>query len=113
MSFDDIEIGDYIETQTINKKGDRNLDGMILRGVVEEIEQCENSYGKWTQIRLDNDWRVHRKDIIREHLKANRFKLFMDGDQWCATYPNFIDLQESPAGFGSTKVEALINLFEK
>lgn len=30
----------------------------------------------------------------------------MDGDQWCAHYEDFLNLQESPAGFGHTQEEA-------
>lgn len=33
--------------------------------------------------------------------------LSKDGDQWCATRENFVDLQESPAGFGDTALEAI------
>lgn len=33
--------------------------------------------------------------------------LSMDGDQWCATRKDFIDLQESAAGFGPTALEAM------
>jgi len=29
-----------------------------------------------------------------------------DGNMWCATRPDFINLQESAAGFGATKLEA-------
>ncbi len=31
----------------------------------------------------------------------------MDGDQWCATQADFINLQESPAGFGDSPKEAV------
>lgn len=34
----------------------------------------------------------------------------LDGDKWCATWPNFIDLQASPAGFGDTPEEAITEL---
>jgi hypothetical protein len=43
---------------------------------------------------------------------SSEYKLFMDGDQWCATLPNFINLQESPVGFGETKELAVIALLE-
>jgi hypothetical protein len=33
-----------------------------------------------------------------------------DGDKRCATRPGFVDLQESPAGFGETDAEALADL---
>ena len=34
----------------------------------------------------------------------------MDGNQWCATGPGFTNLQESPAGFGDTALEAMAEL---
>lgn len=34
----------------------------------------------------------------------------MDGDQFCATLPTFINIQESCVGFGPTEVEAKLNL---
>lgn len=33
-----------------------------------------------------------------------------DGNAWCATAPNFINLQESPAGYGETALEAMAEL---
>lgn len=36
--------------------------------------------------------------------------LFMDGNAWCATKNDFVNLQESPAGFGATALEALTEL---
>lgn len=38
------------------------------------------------------------------------YKMFKDGKSWCATAPGFINLQESIAGFGDTKAEALRDL---
>lgn len=37
-------------------------------------------------------------------------RVFMDGNQFCAVKPDFDNLQESPAGFGETKEEAIQNL---
>lgn len=34
-------------------------------------------------------------------------RTFMDGDAWCAVMPDFINLQESHAGFGATREEAI------
>ena len=36
--------------------------------------------------------------------------LALDGNAWCATGPNFTNLQECPAGFGETKIEAIAAL---
>lgn len=35
-----------------------------------------------------------------------------DGDKICATFDDFVNLQESPAGFGDTEAEAKANLFQ-
>lgn len=37
----------------------------------------------------------------------------MDGNAWCAVAKNFINLQESPAGFGDTALDALASLCKK
>ena len=42
-----------------------------------------------------------------EHIGA---RLYMDGDAWCATRGDFENLQESPAGFGATALEAFTSL---
>jgi hypothetical protein len=37
----------------------------------------------------------------------------LDGDAWCATGAGFVNLQESPAGFGATPREAVKALREE
>lgn len=37
----------------------------------------------------------------------------LDGNSWCATYPDFINLQESKAGFGDTPSVAVENLLSE
>ncbi|KKL19505.1 hypothetical protein LCGC14_2464790 [marine sediment metagenome] len=39
-----------------------------------------------------------------------RVRTFMDGNKWCAVKPDFVDLMESPAGFGDTREEAIKEL---
>ena len=58
---------------------------------------------------LSVKWRCSDEDALIYALHAGA-RLFMDGDKWCATREDFVDLQESPAGFGSTALEALANL---
>ena len=36
----------------------------------------------------------------------------IEGNQWCAHRKDFIDLQNSPAGFGDTQKQALKNLIK-
>ena len=111
MDYDQIEIGDYIECEIVNKKDDRNLDGGILRGIV--IEKT----AKHRQVKLESGWCCHESDLLRTHIKAtdvNVFKDgFKDGNSWCATHKNFVNLQESPTGFGATKGEAIRELISK
>ena len=38
--------------------------------------------------------------------------VFRDGNAWCATWPDFIDLQQSSAGFGDTPEEAIEELIK-
>ncbi len=45
--------------------------------------------------------------IYAEHVGC---RLYRDGDAWCATAGNFINLQESPAGLGDTALDALAAL---
>lgn len=45
-----------------------------------------------------------------EYAKRIGVMFIKDGDQWCAVASSFRDLQESPAGFGPTKLEAMAEL---
>jgi hypothetical protein len=58
---------------------------------------------------LANLWNCDDADAghYAEHVGA---RLEMDGNEWCATRSDFINLQESPAGFGDTCLDALIAL---
>ena len=56
-----IAIGDYVEVQVINKHDDRNLDGIILRGVVVKLNY-DYSFAE-----LDSGWCVHTKDNLLCH----------------------------------------------
>ena len=60
----DIEIGDYIEVMIINKKGDRNLDGNILKGEVVKLSP------EYKQIELKSGWCCHSKDKLLLHKKV-------------------------------------------
>lgn len=40
----------------------------------------------------------------------NALCFFRDGDQWCCVFGDFINLQESPAGFGETFSSAMADL---
>lgn len=45
-------------------------------------------------------------------MKTHEFdvQLRQDGNMWCATFHDFTDLQNSPAGFGETPILAITEL---
>lgn len=51
-------------------------------------------------------WKCTDEDAAHyaEHVGA---RLFKDGADWCATRADFVNLQESPSGFGATALMAL------
>lgn len=58
---------------------------------------------------LANKWHCTDSDAdnYAKYLNAG---LQIEGDSWCAIPPWFVNLQESPAGFGDTCLEALADL---
>lgn len=54
-------------------------------------------------------WGIDDEDA-KNYANALGFALSMDGDQWCATRADFMNLQESPAGFGDTAFDAIVGL---
>ncbi len=64
-NLEDIAVGDFIKVQVVNKRGDRNLDGMVMQGKVEELVQSHRF------ARLDSGWCAHTKDILLEHKKSS------------------------------------------
>jgi hypothetical protein len=57
----DMKVGDYIEVQIINKKGDRNLDGAILKGKIKDLEPS------YKMVRLESGWCCHTEDKLLVH----------------------------------------------
>lgn len=42
-----------------------------------------------------------------------KYIVFLDGNQWCATMQDFVNLQESLAGFGNNPSEAIAKLMDQ
>lgn len=59
--------------------------------------------------KLVDQWGCDDEDA-QEYAGRVNVVLRMDGDQWCATREDFVDLQQSPAGFGATCLEAMADL---
>lgn len=71
--------------------------------LVEALSLCAN---RERIEELAKKWRCDDND---GHVYADRLGLVtkMDGNQWCVHELNFTNLQECPAGFGDTVLEAL------
>lgn len=60
-------------------------------------------------LELATRWSCTDVDAL-EYAKRARCRIFKDGDSWCATREDFVNLQDSPAGFGPTALEAMAQL---
>lgn len=58
---------------------------------------------------LKTKWNITEKDT-QTFADRMGFLLSMDGKQWFARLPDFVNVQESPAGFGDTRWDALVEL---
>ncbi len=67
---ENMEVGDYIEVQIVNKHGDRNLDGGILSGRIKDLVPSHN------MVRLESGWCCHTKDRLLKHKRANSDLVF-------------------------------------
>ena len=118
----------------LHENGDLIHKGKIDGSIAADIRESPFARGLWF---LDTDNREDAWSILVEALaggaKAKRiqelaelwgcndndspnyaqrlgFLLGKDGSAWCATRSDFINLQESPAGFGDTALEAMAAL---
>ena len=60
--------------------------------------------------------KVKKDNITNEKstgVPASALCYFRDGNKWCCVFGDFINLQESPAGFGDTQAEAFNNLSQQ
>lgn len=73
------------------------------------IEALATGANKECIIELAHKWGCDDEDadVYADLVGCN---IFIDGNQWCATDGSFTDLQQSPAGFGDTKLEAMAAL---
>jgi hypothetical protein len=62
---EDMEVGDYISVQVVNKKRDRNLDGAIISGKIKNLVYSYN------MVRLESGWCCHTKDRLLKHERIN------------------------------------------
>lgn len=58
---------------------------------------------------LKAKWNITEEDT-QTFADRMGFLLSMDGDKWFARCPDFVNVQESPSGFGNTRWDALVAL---
>lgn len=58
---------------------------------------------------LAKQWQLNDEDAD-EYAKRAGIVIERDGNMWCAVGPGFVNLQESHAGFGETKLAAMASL---
>jgi hypothetical protein len=59
---------------------------------------------------LAKKWGLTDDDAQAFVNSMSELRLFRDGNQWCATFSDFINLQESQCGFGDTALDAFAEL---
>lgn len=76
------------------------------------VESLASGADKSRVQQLALKWNCNDKDA-QHYANAINAKIFKDGNQWCITRQDFINLQESPAGFGDTCLGAFAELAKK
>ena len=61
---------------------------------------------------LQEKWHLTNEDAVEFATRAG-MRVYMDGDAWCATFVDFENLQESPAGLGDDALHALAALIRE
>jgi len=77
-----------------------------FRSWVMLVEALAMGADKTRVFELAKLWEMTNEDAQRFVERAG-LRVFRDGESWCATQENFDNLQNSPAGFGETALEAL------
>lgn len=74
-------------------------------------EPGQRRYGEWS--RAWGRWFAGFCSGLACHAHGGPLsRVFRDGNQWCAVYSDFINLQESSAGFGDTPEAARMALLQ-
>jgi hypothetical protein len=68
------------------------------------------NYAANERMRIDGRYNGYVPGLACVGHGGPRSRVFKDGSAWCAVFPDFVDLQESPAGFGDTPEAARAEL---
>lgn len=88
----------------------RGIGGLVALRVTESNQRPINQLKNYRPLDLEAAGSAPaRNSAVPNHAIC----LFTDGDQWCCVWGDFINLHESPVGFGSTMRAATDSLLEK
>lgn len=73
------------------------------------VEALSVGANKKRVFELADKWKCNDTDA-QKYAEVVGFQLSKDGNSWSATRNDFVNLQESPAGFGDTCLEAISQL---
>lgn len=88
-----------------------------IKKLIKQLEERKSTNAGWrayAELKEENAILSNQLELERStcnKLPPNALCFFPDGDAICCVYGNFINLQESPAGFGKTKKVAELDLY--
>ena len=77
-------------------------DKRVCHAPGDRCHGCEHYQGKAAECKY--------KSMLMRGVPSNAFCFFRDGNTWCCVWGDFINVQESPVGFGDTQDEACMAL---
>ena len=94
-------VDDFFSFDQVQKSADIEK----LKEIVQLLENSDETKKDWIKERIEK--------YLFMSILENDFVYGKDGNQITATLKNFINLQESPCGFGDTKEDAANDLIKK
>ena len=83
----------------LNEQGTGKCSVPMWLGGVPAGFCAKDAYGEPTE---ESDYEGYVPALACPGHGGPRTRVFRDGNAWCAVGPDFVNLQESPAGFGDT-----------
>jgi hypothetical protein len=109
--MDSEQVADFIESDFVKMFWDFDSE---YRGDAWKILVCALALGanKKRIKELAEKWNCTNEDA-KNFALFFKFNLYMDGNAYCANRSDFINIQESPCGFGDTAIEAIAELLKE
>ena len=99
----------------MSEKAD-DLRAEIIRILDVHLSDWEPDHLMWNQQAAslaDHLIEAVQESWPRRYIPSESLVMYLDGNKWCCCRGNFVNLQESLAGFGETKEAAISDLWRK